>query len=357
MKQDIKMATKSRLIIVSPRQYGYQTDYLKYVEYLSEKYRVVFICLNQGEKKFECDKAEIKYLRLIGKRMSYLWFMIYIFVYITFHSGKVMTTNFSGCRYLKKILPWRKMVVNIRTVSVYKDSTKAAVQNERIRKDALGFDRIIMISEGGARQLNLPMEKVSIVSLGADVISQKKKVFDTLKLLYVGTLNNRDIIKTVVGFHMYIKHSGDTEARYDIVGSGEEFAVIEKYIKTEQLERCVVMHGQKSYNELKEFFDRSNVGVSFVPVTQMYDFQPPTKTFEYMNSGLYCIATQTFANKEVITSANGILIPDNAEDFCNALHAFIQSKEKISDKEIRKAGQVYLWKNIVEQQLLPALKF
>ena len=129
------MTTKPRLIIVSPRQYGYQTDYLKYVEYLSEKYRVVFICLNQGEKKFECDKAEIKYLKLAGKRSSYLWFMIYTFVYITFHSGKVMTTNFSGCRYLKKILPWRKMVVNIRTVSVYKDSSKAAAQNERIRKD------------------------------------------------------------------------------------------------------------------------------------------------------------------------------------------------------------------------------
>ena len=93
MKQYIKMTTKPRLIIVSPRQYGYQTDYLKYVEYLSEKYRVVFICLNQGEKKFECDKAEIKYLKLAGKRSSYLWFMIYTFVYITFHSGKVMTTN------------------------------------------------------------------------------------------------------------------------------------------------------------------------------------------------------------------------------------------------------------------------
>ena len=117
---------------------------------------------------------------------------------------------------------------------------------------------------------------------------------------------------------------------------------------------------QNSYNffiELKEFFDHSNVGVSFVPMTPMYNYQPPTKTFEYINSGLFCIATQTFANSEVITSTNGILIPDNAENFCNALQKFIQNKEKISDKEIRNTGQAYLWKNIVEQQLLPALKF
>lgn len=357
MKQYIKMTTKPRLIIVSPRQYGYQTDYLKYTEYLIPYYNVVFLCLDQGEKRFENKNISLKYICIQNKKLAYIFFFLKVYFYILTHKGVVMSTNFKGCRYLKKLMPWRKMAVNIRTVSVDKDKEKSAKQNIQIREDAKYFDRIIMISEGGARQLRLPMKKVSIVSLGADVISQKKKAFDSLRLLYVGTLNNRDIIKTVIGFHKYVEQSGDTEACYDIVGSGEEFALIEKYIRTEQLGQSVVLHGQKNYNELKDFFDRSNVGVSFVPMTPMYDFQPPTKTFEYINSGLYCIATQTLANKEVITFANGILIPDKAEDFCNALHIFIQSKERISDIEIRRTGQAYLWKSIVEQQLLPALKF
>ena len=351
------MTTKARLIIVSPRQYGYQTDYLKYTEYLISFYNVVFLCLDQGEKRFENPNISLKYTFIKNKTLAYLIFFLKTYFYILTHRGVIMSTNFKGCRYLKILMPWRKMAVNIRTVSVDKDTEKSAKQNMQICEDAKYFDRIIMISEGGARQLKLPMKKVSIVSLGADVISQRKKMFNSLRLLYVGTLNNRDIIKTVIGFHKYIEQSGDSEACYDIVGSGEEFALIEKYIRTEQLEQRVVLHGQKNYNELKIFFDRSNVGVSFVPVTLMYDFQPPTKTFEYINSGLYCIATQTFANKEVITSANGIVIPDTDEDFCNALHIFNQSKGKISDKDIRRTGQAYLWKNIVEQQLLKALNF
>ena len=351
------MTAKPRLIIVSPRQYGYQTDYLKYTEYLIPYFDVVFLCLDQGKRKIKNNDIKLKYTRIKNKKIAQFLFLVKTYIYILTHNGVVMSTNFKGCRFLKTFMPWRKMAVNIRTVSVDKDVSKCHRQNEQILHDVHPFDRIIMISEGGARQLKLPMEKVSIVSLGADVISQKRKEFDTIKLLYVGTLNNRDIIKTVIGFHKYIKQSGDIEAKYDIVGSGDEFALIEEYIRTEQLGLRIILHGQKNYNELNEFFDHSNVGVSFVPITPMYNYQPPTKTFEYINSGLFCIATQTFANSEVIIPANGILIPDNAENFCNALQKFIQNKEKISDKEIRNTGQAYLWKNIVEQQLLPALKF
>lgn len=348
------MTTKPRLIIVSPRQYGYQTDYLKYVEYLSEKYRVVFICLNQGEKKFECDKAEIKYLKLAGKRSSYLWFMIYTFVYITFHSGKVMTTNFSGCRYLKKILPWRKMVVNIRTVSVYKDSSKAAAQNERIRKDALGFDRIIMISKGGAEQLKLPMKKVDIVGLGADVISDTPKTYDSLRLLYVGTMNHRDIPKTIRGFHQYLLASDDSEATYDIIGDGDELQEIKDYVTANNLSNQIIIHGRKRYDELKPYFDKCNIGVAFVPINEAYRHQPPTKTYEYINSGLYAIATRNQVHEETVHKDSGILINDTTEEFCDALKKIRQTK--IDDTLVRNGGIPYLWRTIVMDELVTSLE-
>lgn len=34
---------RNRIIIVSPRQFGYQTDYLKYCEYLKNSNEVVFL--------------------------------------------------------------------------------------------------------------------------------------------------------------------------------------------------------------------------------------------------------------------------------------------------------------------------
>lgn len=351
------MTTKTRLIIVSPRQYGYQTDYLKYAEYLVPYYNVVFLCLDQGEKRFENGNISLKYTCAQNKKIAYLLFFLKTYFYIMTHKGIVMSTNFKGCRYLKELIPWRKMAINIRTVSIDKDDEKSAKQNIQILEDAKYFDRIIMISEGGARQLRLPLEKTSIVSLGADVISHTNKMFDSLRMLYVGTLNNRDIIKTVIGFHQYLEKSGDTNAIYDIVGNGEEFSQIKEYVETEKLEKRIILHGQKKYDELKPFFDKCNVGVAFVPITPMYDYQPPTKTFEYLNSGLFCIATDTTANRNVITATNGCLIQDTANDFCSAIQLFMHKRQFVSSSQIRKTGRPYLWKTIIEQQLLPALQF
>lgn len=345
---------KPRLIIVSPRQYGYQTDYLKYVEYLPEVYCVVFLCVDQGEQKFECDNADIRYIKFVNLRLSYLWFIIYTIFYVAFHSGKVMTTNFSGCRYLKRILFWRKMIVNIRTVSVEKDIVKASIQNERIRRDALPFDRIIMISKGGAEQLRLPMDKVDIVGLGSDVISKEPKTYERLHLLYVGTLCNRDIPKTVMGFHNYLMVSGDTHATYDIVGDGDELDEIKHYVSDNQLEKQIFIHGRVRYNELRPFFDRCNIGVSFVPITEAYNHQPPTKTYEYINSGLFTIATNNQVHRETVIRDCGILIDDTVEAFCKALYDI--NSMKIDERSVRNCGVHYLWEPIVMNDLVASLE-
>lgn len=64
------MTAKPRLIIVSPRQYGYQTDYLKYTEYLIPYFDVVFLCLDQGERKIKNNKIKLKYTRVKNKKNS-----------------------------------------------------------------------------------------------------------------------------------------------------------------------------------------------------------------------------------------------------------------------------------------------
>jgi len=41
-----------------------------------------------------------------------------------------------------------------------------------------------------------------------------------------------------------------------------------------------------------------------------YDCQPATKTFEYILSGMVCIATSTYENKKLINNINGVLCND-----------------------------------------------
>lgn len=345
-----------RLIIISPRQYGYQTDYLKYVEYLPEWYDLVFICLDQGERRFPAEKAVIKYVRCPNRSLAYPFFFLYAYLYTLFHQGKVMLSNFKGCRWFKRLMPWRKMAVNIRTVSVDADKDKARSINARILKDATPFDRIIMISKGGAEQLHLPMHKVDIVGLGADEISSAVKSYDKLHLLYVGTLNNRHIPDTVEGFHKYLLESGDNTATYDIVGDGEELQEIKDYVNENKLSDRVFIHGRKPYDQLKPFFDKCNVGVAYVPITEGYSYQPPTKTFEYMLSGLYTIATANPVHKETIRPQSGCLIQDTPQSFCSALYSIYAERSSINDSEIREGGRNFLWHTIVSMELINALE-
>lgn len=67
--------------------------------------------------------------------------------------------------------------------------------------------------------------------------------------------------------------------------------------------------------DLEPYFEQANVGISFVPMTDHYDAQPATKTFEYSNSGLYVLGTATTENKKSIDN-NGVLIQDTPESFC-----------------------------------------
>lgn len=344
-----------RVIIINPVQFGQSTDYLKYAQYLAESYKVKYFCLYQGKKVFKNENISISYTdETRFKSIGRVTYILRVLVYLLLHRGIVLCANFSGCRFLKFFSFWRRMAVNIRTVSVEEDEVRTRLMNESIRKDALPFDRIIMISEGGARQLRLPMEKVRIVSLGADIISSSHRVYDSMRLLYVGTLTGRRLLDTVIGLKRYISETGE-KVSYDIVGDGQDFDEISNYVRDNGLEDNVKMHGQIPYDELSVVYEHCNIGVSYVPINSAYEYQPPTKTFEYISSGLYCIATDTYANREVITVVNGLLIKDSAEDFYHALQDTRANIHSLDEAAIRLSGEPYSWRHIVNDQLIPAL--
>lgn len=183
---------RNRIIIVSPRQFGYQTDYLKYCEYLKNSNEVVFFTLDQGEKKISSNGVCVKYSKISSrfKLLGEICFILKVVLYIMTHRGEVMIAYGSHCSIYKRLLPWRKMIINFRTVSVAHDPERRKKENERFRKESLLFDRIIMISEEGASQIGFDKSKLAVVSLGADIISSTHKDFEPLRLLYVGTLYN-----------------------------------------------------------------------------------------------------------------------------------------------------------------------
>ena len=249
-----------------------------------------------------------------------------------------------------------KFVLDIRTAAVSKKKLKRIVLNISTKFNTIFFKHITVISDGVAEFFRLNTFK--ILPLGSDVISDINKSFSDLRLLYVGTLDNRHIDQTIDGIHAFIqKQQIPPMISYDIIGFGSdaERELIKLKILQYSLSDYITFHGRVSHDQLKPFFDKSNIGVSYIPMTKYYFHQPPTKTFEYILSGMACVATGTAENVKIITNQNGVICQDNERSFTEALE-FMHANLKLFDSNhIRTHATEHTWKRIIQSILWPYL--
>lgn len=348
-----------KILFVDRIQLGLTTDCVKYCEYLKNEYQIHFICFNSGKEKVRIPNIKVTYIPKIGNKvMRASIFLLYVTFYILFFNGFIFIFNFPKCSILKRILFWKKMHIDIRTLSVSKNATERMIYDLQLEKDVSYFDSSSFISQGIQKKISIPKEKKSfILPLGSDILSDTDKAFNSIQLLYVGTLTNRNIIDTIKGYVEFIKSHPHISTHYDIIGDGEnnELSEMNEYIKKVNMEKYVTLHGRLPYSALKPFFHSHNVGVSYIPITDYFEYQPPTKTFEYILSGMVCLATSTKANEEVITTKNGILHKDNSMAFKEALEIILQKQDTYNSNTIRNTLLDYQWKNIIEKYLKPII--
>lgn len=316
------------------------------------------LCFDTGREKMPMDGIKFKYINYNGNfTIRGIRFLLTALWCALFFNGKIMVVYFENCQWLKRLLPFKKMIVDIRTLSVSTNVKQREKYDRQLRNACHHFDIITVISEGVKQKINLPNKHIKILPLGSDVISETPKDYSTLKLLYVGTFAGRDLHKTIEGLAQFYQKNPGINISYDIIGSGlnNELEEYKTLAATLNMTDKITFHGRLPYNQLKPFFDKCNIGVSFVPMTDYYDAQPPTKTFEYILSGLYTIATATSSNKELITTENGLLIYDSTTDFANAISKIWKTHTKLNEQRIRQSLETYSWRNIVNNILKPIL--
>ena len=253
------------------------------------------------------------------------------------------------------------MIVDIRTLSINRDLKLREKYDARLATAIQKFDKISIISLKLLNRLSIPTNcKTPIyeLPLGADIIEFQNKDYSQLKLLYVGKLFERNIDKTIIGVSTFLKKHPHISLRYTIIG-------IEQHNEIQDLKQLTQKLGIESYinfipglphSQLTEYFQNYNIGVSFIPVTEYYNLQPPTKTFEYILAGMICLATNTEANKDIITPQNGILHNDTAEDFAKALEHISTHISDYEPHTIQNSLTNYSWKNIVNNILVSIIE-
>jgi glycosyltransferase involved in cell wall biosynthesis len=353
--------SKSRLLFIYPNQFGYHTDTFKYCEHLQDRYEITYICFDQGFEKLGNTEVNVIYCNYnIGKiKRLILFFKRAISISHKIDFEVIFTVQFKYSFIIGLFARSNLKILDFRTGDLSLNRFKRKVKNLFLRFDSLFFDKVSVISEGLREILNLSAKNTLILPLGADVMSLREHNYGRFDLLYVGVLKIRNIHQTIEGIGLFLNSYPDFRSKvsYTIIGFGQntDIAKILRTIDEWGLNGIVEYLGRKKITDLHLYFDRCNIGVSYIPIVPYYEHQPATKTFEYILSGLFTIATDTYENRQVINESNGILCKDTPEAFAESLDKLFHMRNEIEERKVRDSLLDYRWKEIVNNKLLPFL--
>lgn len=349
------------ILIITHNQFGYQVSEYQYARILKEYYNVKYLCFDYGRHKIYESGVKVKYITKRGNRIFQLIRFIKSIKEELLKDYNVIILKYFPFCFLVNTNKDSKIVLDIRTGSVSKYKLKNIMLNIIIKLDSLYFKNIITLSESLRRYLGLNENKTTIVPFGSNIISRSKKTFDRFDLIYVGTFDNRRIDKTIKGLHKLLREKNvDRDIiTYNIVGTGnrKNTQYLNYLIKYLDLNDVVKLSGYVPYKNLGPYHDSSNVGISFIPITNYYHYQPPSKTYEYLLSGMPVLATDTYENRRIINETNGILINDDVDSIFKGLYKLYSNRFIYDSESIRNSMLECTWDNIINNLLLPYTKY
>lgn len=349
-----------QLLIVNNAQFGYHTDTYSYCRHLRGDYSITYLCWDYGFDKLELSGIRVIYVSRSGNKPARLsrfirscWREMHSISY-----EATLVVYFRFCFLLALFGKCRNIILDIRTGYVLPGFLKRAMYNAAIRVESLFFRRITVITEDLRKDLHLPLRKTHILPLGAEINEMPPRSFSAMNLLYVGTLTNRHIDKTVRGFDRFASEVvGGIELSFDIVGFGtkEDEERLRESIRNALAKDRIHFHGRVPYDKLGPYFRSCNVGVAFVPMEDHFQSQPPTKVFEYLLAGMPVIATATRANQTILDATSGVLIIDTEEGFLEGLRDLKARLATFDAERIKEDSRKFSWSSIVEHNLRPFL--
>ena len=349
------------LLIVTKSQYGYHIDPYKFGVYLKNDFRICHISWDFGLPKIQGEGVQTKYLSRTGTKAS-RFFRFLREINTEIQTGAydlVFFVYFPGCSILLQQNPQQAFNVDIRTATDT-DSLFLNYWKDRLLRWETGrFPHRSILSHGLAKRLGF--DHYHFLPLGGERFCSQDKTFEELHLLYVGTLENRNLLTFIRGLHRFIRHSKGTPVppiSCTIVGDGpgNERADIEEYIQSNDLKKLIRTTGYVHNDQLYGFFEKATVGISFVPITPYYTHQPPTKTYEYLLSGLPVLATATEENAKIISDTCGVLIADTEDGVVEGLEKLLQNLKRFDSNTIRQVCSEHSWQTIAQTNLAPYLE-
>jgi glycosyltransferase involved in cell wall biosynthesis len=349
------------LVVLNQVQYGYHTPWYFFCKYLRSRFDIVYVCWDYGYPRVPDDGVKVRYVARTGPKPVRLWrFVSASRRELLENPGAVRVVRyFRGCSLLRPGRGSRGMVFDVRSGSVLRTPLQRRFEDTLIRLESMAYGSIMILSRDLIPYLRLPEKKCHVVPLGGEPMGLPPRTFEGLHLLYIGTLFQRDLQKTVDGLALFLRDLPPPAAvTYDIVGDGPEAdrLRIEEAIRRAGLAERVRCHGRIPYPRLSGLAGQCNVGVAFVPLTDHFRSQPVTKVYEYLLAGMPVIATDNPQVRPVLNPSNGVLHQDTPEGFAAALREVWSRRASYDSALISEDARRYSWESIVHENLGPYLE-
>ena len=354
---------KKKIIYISRSQIFSRLD-INLLDNLAQFYDINAISIFNNKEKIKNSLFENNYLYFVTnsnfffRTRRYIWFLCKIIKFTKQNNADLYYIVIFRLAFLLALLfPQKKFLLRLYTSNVSKNVIRNYIEDNITVFNCIFFKNIICGSSWIQKKFRIKPSKVYIIGPGGwgyESISTTNKSFNSLLLIYIGTLTNRNVEQTIKGFYrFYEEYKGKIDIQYTIMGTGhsEDVDKLKKNIEKYKLDNVVKYLGWVNDEIVKKYFDICNVGISYVPITSYYNNVEVTKTFEYIFSGIPVIATETNENKKVINEKNGILIQDNPDSFYLGLKEFYKRRHKFNSKNIRETCKNFSRNNAIKKQV------
>ncbi len=358
--QPPRPGSRESIVLVSFEQFGYHIDTLEYCRHLRDRYSVTYLCLDHHLPRRELEGIEVVYCRRRPFGKAEVGLLLDAAATVARLRPDVVFLRRTKLSFLLRLrFPWTPMVFDVRSGSVETGARRRAIENILLRFNSWFFRDITVISGGLAQQLGLP-RRARVLPLAADRQQQLTTApRNELRLVYVGTFKNRHLDRTVDGLKLFLAAGGTAvPVRYTIVGFGsdEERRTISEAVVAQGLDDLVEIRDRLDHEDLPALLAEHNVGVAFTPKVPWFEHQPSTKIYEYLHSGLLCLATDNAANREVVSGDNGVLVDDSADAVARGLDRILDLLPQWSPRTVADGVRESTWEGIVSGTLVPLLE-
>lgn len=351
---------KNKLLIVHPSQFGYHTDTYMYCKYINKDiFDVYYIGFDLGYEKVILPNVNVIYIDSRNHRIIRYFQFFKKCIEIRRIGFSVVFHTYAKFSFLFRfIFLFDKYILDIRTGDLSKNKVVCAYKNFNIKLLSLISRNVTIISKSLADHLSITPNKRIILPLGGELLDMDAKCFDEIRLIYVGTLEKRNIHETIIGLGLFVSKY-NIRFKYDIIGTGsdEDLSLIRDAINKFKLEKEVSLLGFIKYERLTPYLEKANLGIVYIPQEDYYHYQPSTKLYEYLLAGMPVIATSTHENCRELNNNHhlGVLCQDQSESFCDALFEFYINRSSYDSNLIKEQMKTSEWNYIVNQVLEPQL--